>query len=203
MLRARLRALRARLVSRGKSSEIMQAAWAPEPTTGQGNPELPDGTRLERSALIPVAELAGALRRPGRLTLQHHWAIWAPAVEGDVPLLLELHLAWAQHVDFFGVGWELQSGVGDLGQRALAVDAFHRSYGLTWRTLIVQGTRDQVREATGLRSEILPQTWLRAMDGRVLYVQEGALDDDAFNTIEQAIREATGVADRERVKGWT
>ncbi len=133
--------------------------------------------------------------------MQHHWATWAPAVETDVPLLLELHLAWAQHVDFFGVGWELQLG-GDTLTHALAVDEFHRSFGLTWRTLVVQGGRDQVRAATGLRSEILPQTWLRGGAGEVLYVQEGALDDDAFNQLEHAIRGATGVADRERVKGW-
>ncbi len=196
MLRDRLRSLRDRL--RGRSS---QPAWAAEPTTGSGTVELPDGTRLERSALLPVVGLAQALHRPGRLTLQHHWATWAPAVEADVPLLLELHLAWAQHVDFFGVGWELQLG-GHLTEQALAVDEFHRSFGLTWRTLIVQGSRDKVREATGLRSEILPQTWLRAGDGSVLYLQEGALDDDAFVAIEHAIREATGVADRERVKGW-
>lgn len=196
MLRDRLRSIRDRL--KGRSS---QPAWAPEPTDGTGTVELPGGTRLERSALLPVAALGAALRRPGRLTLQHHWATWAPAVEGDVPLLLELHLAWAQHVDFFGVGWELQLG-GDLATHALAVDEFHRSFGLTWRTLIVQGARDQVRAATGLRSEILPQTWLRGGGGELLYVQEGALDDDAFNQLEQAIRTATGVADRERVKGW-
>lgn len=196
MLRDRLRSLRDRL--KGRSS---QPAWAPEPTDGAGTVELPGGTRLERSALLPVAALGAALRRPGRLTLQHHWATWAPAVEGDVPLLLELHLAWAQHVDFFGVGWELQLG-GDLSTHALAVDDFHRSFGLTWRTLIIQGARDQVRAATGLRSEILPQTWLRGGGGELLYVQEGALDDDAFNQLEHAIRTATGVADRERVKGW-
>lgn len=197
MIRDRLRGLRDRLLRSRENSE----GWAPEPTAGVGSTALPDGLSLERCALIDVAGLPEALARPGRLTLQHHWATWAPAVEADVPLLLELHLAWAQYVDFFGVGWELLSGGADVREAGLAVDDFHRAYGLTWRTLVVQGDRARVREATGLRSEILPQTWLRDGDGRVIWLQEGALDEDAAREAERVISGLTGVADRPRLPG--
>lgn len=197
MIRDRLRGLRTRL----RSALNSEKNWAPEPTAGLGRVELPDGLRLERSALAGPDELVAALRRPGRLVLQHHWATWAPAVEADVPVLLELHLAWAQYVDFVGVGWELLSGGASLREGALAVEEFHRSFGLTWRTLIAQGDRTRVREATGLRSEMLPQTWVRDGEGKVVYLQEGALDEQAFAEIEAVIRSLTGVADRPRLPG--
>lgn len=195
MIRDRLRQLLRRRVGAVFKG---QEGWAPEPTAGLGHPRLSDGVVLERSALIGVEDLVAALRRPGRLTLVHHWATWAPAVEGDVPILLELHLSWAQYVDFIGVGWELMSGRQVLDEAALEVDAFHRDFGLTWRTLVVQGGRDALREAVQLRSEVLPQTWVRDRDGRVIYLQEGALDEDAGRQIEAAIRGATGVVDRPR-----
>ena len=173
--------------------------WAPEPTIGTGRVLLPDGTRLERSALVNLGELQNALRRPGRLVLQHHWASWAPAVADDLPILLELHLAWAQHVDVIGVGWEAMSGGASLRDAALEVDAFHRSYGLTWRTLVYEGDRLALRTALRIRSEILPQTMLCGPDGAVLYLQEGALDEDAGRELEAVISHHTGVVDRPRL----
>lgn len=196
MLRARLRALGAKLFGRANTEQ----QWAPEPTRGLGSTALPTGVHLERSAFLPVAELARAVARP-RITLQHHWCTWVGGAEGDVPLLLELHLAWAQYVDFIGVSWELTDGAG-LTEAGLAVDAFHRDFGLTWRSLIVQGSRDAIRASLRLPSEILPQTWVRDATGAVLYIQEGALDDRAAAEIEAVIRAATGVAERPRLKGW-
>jgi hypothetical protein len=175
-----------------------QEGWAPEPTAGTGRETLPSGRKLERSVLATVDEVVNATTRPGRATLLHHWATWAPAVEGDIPLLLELHLSWAQHVDFIGVGWDLLSGGPDLETAALEVDAFHRDFGLTWRTIICQGTRDRLRDALHLRSEILPQTVLRDAAGKLLYQQEGALDEDAMLQMDHVIRAMTGVTDRPR-----
>jgi len=196
MLRDRLKKFLRERVGRPATAS---GTWAPEPTLGTGRPELPSGVRLERSVLATVDEVANATRRPGRLTLLHHWATWAPAVEADVPLLLELHLAWAQHVDFFGIGWELLSGRPELEPAALEVDAFHRAFGLTWRTLIVQGSRDALRERLHVRSEVLPQSFLHDPQGKIVYMQEGALDEGAMAEMEGLIRTLTGVADRPRV----
>lgn len=192
MIRDRLRRIRDRLLPKPEPQ------WAPEPTAGLGDVSLPGGGALERSAFLGARDLPRALARPGRITLQHHWATWAPAVEADVPVLLELHLAWAQYVDFFGVGWELLSGGTPEAEAGLAVDDFHRSFGLTWRTFIVRGDRNRVREVTGLRSELLPQTWIRGGDGQVAWLQEGALDDASLAEMEATISRLTGVADRPR-----
>lgn len=195
MIRDRLKKL---LKDRLGAGIARAETWAPEPTTGTGRPELPSGRRLERSVLATVDEIANATRRPGRLTLLHNWATWAPAVEADVPLLLELHLSWAQHVDFIGIGWELLSGSPALEDAALDVDAFHRDFGLTWRTLICQGTRDRLRDALHLRSELLPTTLLRDREGKIVFLQEGALDEQAIHELEAFIRQLTGVVDRPR-----
>ncbi len=196
MIRDRLKKLlKSRLGGMLPSPEV----WAAEPTLGKGRPELPSGRKLERSVLATVDEIVHACNRPGRLTLIHHWATWAPAVEADVPLLVELHLGWAQHVDFIGISWELLSGSPDLETAAVDVDSFHLSFGLTWRSLICQGTRDRLREAFHIRSELLPQTVLRDRDGKIVYLQEGALDDGAMQALEALIRGLTGQVDRPRV----
>lgn len=198
MIRDRLRALRDRLRERKPS----QGEWAPEPTLGLGTKELAPGLELERSALVDLQSLRHGLHRPGRLVLTHHWATWAPAVETDIPILLELHLSWAQHVDFIGVGWELMSGRTPVEEAALAVDDFHRSFGLTWRTLIVKADRTAMREALQVRTEMLPQTFLRDRQGQLAWGQEGALDEEAGLRLEAVIRGLTGVVDRPRV-GFT
>jgi hypothetical protein len=112
---------------------------------------------------------------------------------------LELHLAWAQYVDFCGVGWERMSGGANVTEAGLEVDEFHRAYGLTWRTLVVNGARDRLREVTGLQSEILPQTWIRDARGQVAFIQEGALEERSLEDMERVVRGLTGVADRPRV----
>ena len=205
MLRDRLRQLRSALrdryhagVSQGRDRLNRPESWAQEPTRGHGRAELPSGLVLERSALAGAAEILAAVRRPGRLVLVHHWATWAPAVEDDVPLLLELHLSWAQYVDFVGVGWELMVSNQSTEEAALSVDDFHRSFGLTWRTLIFQGRRGELREALRLRSELLPQTWLYDGEGKPVWLQEGALDERAWQELNGGITELTGVADHPR-----
>lgn len=198
MIRDRLRALRARL----REALSSQEGWAPEPTSGVGKKELAPGLELERSAVVDLPTLREAIHRPGRLVLTHHWATWAPAVEADIPILLELHLSWAQHVDFVGVGWELMSGKSPLAEAALAVDDFHRGFGLTWRTLIVQADRTALREALRVRTEMLPQTFLADRAGKVVWGQEGPLDEEAGARLEAVIRGLTGVVDRPRL-GFT
>jgi hypothetical protein len=194
VIRDNLRRLRARV----RDAIAPPQTWAPEPTIGAGLTELPDGTRLERCALVTLDELLHATKRPGRLTLVHHWATWAPAVADDVPHLLELHLSWAQYVDFIGVGWELMSGGDDVREAGLAVDDFHRSFGLTWRTLLYRGNRGKMREAVGLHSEILPQTIVRNGQGELVYRNEGALDDLAYRQLDDVFKELTGSPDDRR-----
>jgi hypothetical protein len=205
VIRDRLRRLGAQVrerlrdgVAQGRDRLNRPESWAPEPTRGLGRAELESGVVLERSALGDAAEVAAGTSRPGRLVLVHHWATWAPAVEQDVPLLLELHLSWAQYVDFIGVSWELMVKNQSTDEAALAVDDFHRAYGLTWRSLIATGRRGQLIEALRLRSELLPQTWLYDRDGQVVWLQEGALDEAAYHQIEGVISEITGVRDRAR-----
>ncbi len=82
---------------------------------------------------------------------------------------------------------------------ALEVDAFHLAFGLTWRSLICQGTRDRLREAFHMRSELIPQTTLRDRDGKIVYLQEGALDETAIHALEALIKGMTGVVDRPKV----
>lgn len=116
-----------------------------------------------------------------------HWASSASACIDDLPDLRELHLFWAHHVDFIAVAWEMATSSVTPGQAAAAVDAWHRDYGLTWRSLVPERAAGSPGDM--LEQPTLPQVILRDADDVVLFHRVGPLEPDDRARLALLLRE--------------
>lgn len=158
--------------------------WAPEPTAGRGRAALDDGTPLERVARVAVVDVAPLLvPTDRRLRLVHHWAAARPDSADALPYLRDLHLGWAQSVDFVGVCWDVALGA-PAASAARAADAWHRDYGLTWRSVVVEGDASALAAAAPAS---LPSVVLHDRDGVVVFDHTGAMGDEAGRALEDVV----------------
>ncbi len=158
--------------------------WAPEPTAGRGRAALDDGTPLERVARVAVVDVAPLLvPTDRRLRLVHHWAAARPDSADALPYLRDLHLGWAQSVDFVGVCWDVALGA-PAASAARAADAWHRDYGLTWRSVVVEGDASALAAAAPAS---LPSVVLHDRDGVVVFDHTGAMGDEAGRALEAVV----------------
>ncbi|MFT4977166.1 MAG: hypothetical protein ACI8S6_003071 [Myxococcota bacterium] len=159
----------------------------PKPEPGR---RLPDGTILERCRLVTTAELTTLLTPQGTPQLHIHWRVDDDCAH-DLPDLRELHLFWAHHATFIGICWEhtLTTPRPPLSESARAVDAWHRDYGLTWESLLLDGAGPPPQEAAGRIEPTLPQVILRGADGVVLFHRVGRLEEADRARLALVLRE--------------
>ncbi|MDG1483375.1 MAG: hypothetical protein P8R54_27540 [Myxococcota bacterium] len=158
----------------------LRGAAPPEPApadTEPGTTLLPDGTLLERARYVTAEDLQLLTQHRSHPQLFIHWSSAEPACADDLPTLRELHLFWAHHVDFIAIAWELSTTTVPLQQAAAAVDAWHRDYGLTWRSLLVARSAGSPGELLSLSAATLPQVILVDAAGAVLFHRVGPLQD--------------------------
>jgi hypothetical protein len=164
----------------GRLTGASAPVWAPEPTAGRGRAALDDGTPLERVARVAVVDVAPLLvPKDRRLRLVHHWAAARPDSADALPYLRDLHLGWAQSVDFVGVCWDVALGA-PAASAARAADAWHRDYGLTWRSVVVEG-------APSPTAAHVPSVVLYDRDGVVVFDHTGAMGDEAGRALEDVV----------------
>jgi hypothetical protein len=168
----------------GRLTGASAPVWAPEPTAGHGRAALDDGTPLERVARVAVVDVAPLLvPTDRRLRLVHHWAAARSDAADALPYLRDLHLGWAQSVDFVGVCWDVALGA-PAASAARAADAWHRDYGLTWRSVVVEGDASALAAAAPAS---LPSVVLYDRDGVVVFEHAGAMGDEAGRALEAVV----------------
>ena len=154
-----------------------------------GASQLPDGTVLERCLWVSHAELQTLAVHQGRPQLIIHWSSQVPACADDLPELRELHLFWAHSVDYIAISWDLVNTNITASQAATAVDAWHRDYGLTWHSLLVDGTEGSPVDLLGLAEERFPQVIFKDRTGTVLFHQIGPMDAENRARLPDLFRE--------------
>ncbi|MFT5680602.1 MAG: hypothetical protein ACI8RZ_001508 [Myxococcota bacterium] len=161
--------------------------------TEPGTTRLPDGTLLERCRYVTAADLHALTTNRAHPQLFIHWSSATPACADDLPTLRELHLFWAHHIDFIAIAWELSTTDATPTQAATAVDAWHRDYGLTWRSLLLDRAAGSPGTLLNLSDSTLPQVILIDAAGTVLFHRIGPL--------EEADRARLGLLLREKCSG--
>ena len=170
---------------------LRPARATPQPPPAEpGLRKLADGTVLERCRWVSAPELVSLLTPQGHPQLHIHWRE-APDCAEDLPDLRELHLFWAHHADFIGVCWDRVGAEPAPAPAASArqVDAWHRAYGLTWESLVLDGAGPPPLEALGLADLTLPQVILRGADGTVLFHRVGTFEEGDRARLALVLRE--------------
>ena len=171
----------------GRLRSLRRSNRSPAPSSEPGTTALPDGTLLERCLWVTGDELAVLTKNRAHPQLFIHWASSSPECIHDLPDLRELHLFWAHHVDFIAVAWEMAAAPVTPAQAAGAVDAWHRDYGLTWRSLVPDGAAGAPSDMLAVPT--LPQVILRDADDAVLFHRVGPLEPDDRARLALLLRE--------------
>ena len=161
----------------------------PSSPASPGTARLSDGTVLERCLWVTGAELRQLCYNRGHPQLFIHWSSGEPGCVDDLPDLRELHLFWAHHVDFIAVAWEMSTTTAAPAQAAAVVDAWHRDYGLTWKSFVVERAAGSPAALLGLSVQTLPQVILRDAEDHVLFHRVGPLQEDDRARLALLLRE--------------
>jgi len=154
-----------------------------------GTTRLADGTILERCVWVDGQALAGLTNGRNHPRLFIHWSTTEPDCIHDLPDLRELHLFWAHHVDFLAICWDQTTTEVSPSKTATAVDAWHRDYGLTWRSLIPDRSAGDPTALFALADDTLPQVILYDAEENLLFHRVGPLDDHDRARLALLLRE--------------
>ncbi len=133
----------------------------------------------EEARPASLAELRAALGPGRRLRVVNHWATWCDPCVEEIPLLVALHLQLEDRADFLGISWERFDDDRPLPQLAERVADFASVRAVRFPSLLVTDPPERFFEALGIRWQKIPQTWVIAPDGSVLWRAEGALTEES------------------------
>lgn len=149
------------------------AAEPPAPAPAASRP-------MEPSSLAPdLAALKAAVRRPGSVLVVNHWATWCPPCVDELPYLAGVARRYAGRAEFLGVSWDRFSEDGATDEVRGAVDAVRAKTQATFPTVIAPPDPKGVARELGLTDEFIPQTFVFAADGAVVWQHSGEIFEDA------------------------
>ena len=172
-------------------------ANGPVPGRSQQPPRAPLKTEVmhtsDAAVLMGITGIKMALEPHGHPLLVNHWATWCEGCVAELPLLDQLRERWRGRVDFVGVGWEGFSGVlATPNEQLKRVEAVCLEHEVDWATMVFEGKPETLFAALKLSCETVPQTFVLSAGGHPLVHIQGALDSEAINRIEDALRECMG-----------
>lgn len=166
------------------AAPVVAAPRPPAPSA----PVRPFASRPASGCLVvDVPGLLAALSPAGKPLVINHWATWCDPCVEELPRLVRAHAGLADAAEFIGVSWDLFDHPGDPKKVAKKVAKFADSAGVGYPSVLFTGEPDQLFEALGLSSQLIPQTVVIAADGTELFRHHGMLtDDDVFPLIRAA-----------------
>jgi thiol-disulfide isomerase/thioredoxin len=153
-------------------------------TPSTPEPTATTGTRI-LSALATQQAIAAT---PGPVLI-NHWATWCEGCVEELPLLVELHKRFGTEVTFLGISWETFQF--EREDTVAHVQAFAQEQGVLWDSLIVQDRPDRLFETLEMRCQTVPQVWVLAADGQVLYRCEQVLDADECKRLADVLKQVS------------
>lgn len=135
--------------------------------------------RARKAVVADVRAVKRALVPDGRPLVEHHWATWCAPCEEELPRIERLAEALDGRVDVIGVSWDRFQVPPDEARsttRARVADVVAR-HGLSWPTLIVDGTPEAVFDAIFPIARTVPHTRVLDVDGGELRAVPRALTD--------------------------
>lgn len=143
-----------------------------------------DGIRF-----APLDEIHEAVLGPGKLRLVNHWATWCAGCLEELHLLVELHGALGNEVEFLGISWESFEG-GMLGQDLIdEVRSHSRRHGLSWGSLLVEAPPPEFFDRLGMTCHTVPQVWLINEAGTVVHRIERILEPEDIQNLHTLVEE--------------
>jgi thiol-disulfide isomerase/thioredoxin len=128
--------------------------------------------------------LRAALTPAGKPLVVNHWATWCEPCVDELPRLVRAAAGAGSLAEFLGVSWDLFDHPGDPVARAGQVAAFAESMGVGYPSVLYTGEPETLFEALGLEVRLVPQTFVIAPDGAVIWHKAGVLEhDDVFPLI--------------------
>jgi len=156
----------------GDAAEAEQEASASEEAAVSDEVGEPPSARL-----VGVGDLSAALKPRGRPLVVHHWATWCEPCAEELPRIEALARALGDTADVVGLSWELFDSPEPPGQALGTVDAYAAGLGLSWPTLVFDGTPESLFSTLELDFQQIPQTRVLAPDGTCLEELQRPLED--------------------------
>lgn len=175
----------------GQRAEPSPPRPAPAPTPAPAPPPRP--APLAPAAPAAPADLAGfpeecrpassaqirAALGPGpRLRVVNHWATWCEPCVDEIPLLVAVHLQLEDRADFLGVCWERFDDERPAREVAEHVADFASVRAVRYPSLLVMDPPEVFFGSLDLSWRKIPQTWVIAPSGEILWRADGALDEE-------------------------
>lgn len=168
----------------------------PRPVAAPAAPARPTPTPepvvLDHCALAELAEVRRACTPRGRPLLINHWATWCEGCVAELPLLVEVHHRWAEHLDFLGVSWDRFQPRGTPASTVRDVQRMAMGYGVTWKNLVFDGAPEALFEGLSMAVHTVPQTLLLDPGGAVIWSADMPLEPGDVATLEAAIATLLG-----------
>ena len=183
-------------------------AAAPAATTVPQRRQSPGKAKAPKKATFPALEpprpttgchavdlegLRRALTPNGKPLVINHWASWCDPCVDELPRLVRAAAGVADVGEFLGISWDLFDHPGDPLTVAKKVGAFADSVGVGYGSVLFAGEPSELFAALGLDSELIPQTVVLGLDGKVCWKKNGVIEHDDVFPLIRAVRDAAGV----------
>ena len=166
-----------------------------KPSIGGGESRIEYGDDADIVATDDLAVLVGlvglklGLEPRSRPLIVNHWATWCDGCIAELPALVKLRSATRDYVDFVGVGWEGFSGGGTPEDWVAQVDDVSRAHGLTWSTMVFEGSPEDLFEGLAITEHTVPQTWVYDAHGECILRLNGEITEADVASIVNRIQE--------------
>lgn len=142
---------------------------------------------------VDLAGLRRALAPNGKPLVVNHWASWCDPCVDELPRLVRAAAGVADIGEFMGLSWDLFDHPGDPTVVAAKVAAFADNAGVGYPSVLFVGEPNELFEALGLDSQLIPQTVVYAPDGSVAWKKNGVIEHDDVFPLIAAVKRAAGV----------
>ncbi len=138
--------------------------------------------------LATVSDIQAAVGPTGRPRLVNHWATWCDGCIEELPLLVKLHQAFGEDVDFIGLSWDAFQGDAAHSNHLNEVNKVNRTHGVIWPSLVITDPPEALFEALSMDVQTVPQIWLLDAQGQPVHKSAEVLDDQGYQALADEIR---------------
>jgi len=137
-----------------------------------------------------LAEVREALKPRGKPLVVNHWATWCQPCVEELPMFARMARNFAGKADFLGISWDLFAENPGKTAAESSVRALSEKAGIPYDSLLSEGDAEALGEMLGLKSLVIPQTWIYSREGKVIRTFEGIETEEDLREFQGAIEQA-------------